>query len=258
MPGRNPSRGANRMRNAALMKLAALTAGAALIAAQVLTSCVAGRIASAGPNREGLDGGGGRRPVAGHVKQIGHHATSGSSAQEGRAARPRHDRRAVPVPARAAAGVPCCDTDRRFARKLLLKRTPPHSLHTNTRMKMDARTAREIAQMDGVDRAWVLVTEKNAYVAVLLHRAEASRAEPALDERIRTRIANAVKARHPNICNVFASARPDFAGRLHGYARKIENGEPTRGLILEFNRAAKRLFPNRTGPEPCAARHGSR
>src|SRR5690606_1049651 len=42
------------------------------------------------------------------------------------------------------------------------------SRHNNTRMEMSQEIADEIAKMRNVDRAYVLLTEKNAYVAVVL------------------------------------------------------------------------------------------
>lgn len=140
--------------------------------------------------------------------------------------------------------------DRPFRWDRSLSRTKSHTMHNNTRMEMDEQTAGAIAELDGVDRAWVLLTEKNAYVAVILEqkRGRKREGEEETDDQLNDRISAMVKKRAPRIRNVFVSADPEFAKRLRGYAVKVNNGEPIRGLILEFNRAADRLFPNRIEP----------
>lgn len=130
-----------------------------------------------------------------------------------------------------------------------LNRTKTYSMHNNTRMVMNKDTARAIAGLAGVDSAWVLLTEKNAYVAVRLPNGPNLRDTRDIDDVLKNRIAAKVKELHPKIRNVFVSADPDFAERLRGYSEKVEKGEPIRGLILEFNRAVERLFPNRIEPD---------
>lgn len=144
---------------------------------------------------------------------------------------------------------PYGSSERRFNWDNSLNRTHSSSLHYNTRMEMDQRTARAIADLDGVDSAWVLLTEKNAYVAVNLDNTLHIRAKEDMDDQLKDRIADKVKDMNPKIRNVFISANPDFVERLRGYGEKVDNGEPIRGLILEFNRTVERLFPSRIEPK---------
>lgn len=144
---------------------------------------------------------------------------------------------------------PYGSSDRRFNWDNSLNRTHSSSLHYNTRMEMDEVTARAIADMDGVDSAWVLLTEKNAYVAVNLDNTAHIRAKADMDDRLKDDIAAKVREMNPKIRNVFVSASPDFVERLRGYGEKADNGEPIRGLILEFNRSVERLFPSRIEPK---------
>jgi hypothetical protein len=42
---------------------------------------------------------------------------------------------------------------------------------------------------------------------------------------------------------VYVSADPEFANRLRGYANRLDDGRPIRGLIEEFNILVQRVFP---------------
>jgi len=60
---------------------------------------------------------------------------------------------------------------------------------------------------------------------------------------LKQRIAERVKAVRPNVQNVYVSADPEFANRLRGYANRLDDGRPIRGLIEEFNILVQRVFP---------------
>lgn len=157
---------------------------------------------------------------------------------------------AKPGPERDDADVtPYGASDRRFNWDNSLNRTHSSSLHYNTRMEMDRVTASAIANLEGVESAWVLLTEKNAYVAVRLADSAHIRAKSGIDDQLKDRIVAEVREMNPKIRNVFVSANPEFVERLREYGEKTDNGEPIRGLILEFNRSVERLFPGRIGPQ---------
>lgn len=148
------------------------------------------------------------------------------------------------------------------------------SLHNNTRMRMSQEIANQIAGMPEVRSANVLLTDKNAYVAVVLNEGVADTARGVrnmgdnqgatrdevmmrskdfqaakvgnVPDVIKSVIARKVQKMNPNVRNVFVSANPDFVDRLNGYAEQFRNGHPLRGMILEFNTAVERLFPQRS------------
>jgi hypothetical protein len=190
------------------------------------------------------------------------------------------------------------------------------SMHNNTRMQMSQNIANHIAAMPEVKSANVLLTDKNAYVAVVLHdnatqtnrgagttgaaplgttgiglpgtrsgvgiggglagtsdgmtggTATGSRdgmmggtatgrtdgmfgttrtntSDHGVSLHVKDRIARKVMSIQPNVRNVFISANPDFVDRMNGYAQRFRNGQPIRGLILEFNTTVERIFPQR-------------
>lgn len=168
------------------------------------------------------------------------------------------------------------------------------SRHNNTRMEISENIARAIADMPEVESANVLLTDKNAYVAVVLdngrgygttgagsvvgdHRDKAAGSqnrvyrdnaanrtndregttdrmgrrgpaagadEAGVTDEIKEKIANKVKSMKSDVRNVYVSANPDFVQRLRSYADRAENGQPLRGLIIEFNTMVERLFPD--------------
>lgn len=130
------------------------------------------------------------------------------------------------------------------------RNTNAASMHNNTRMDIDEKIAEAVADMEGIDRAYVMMTDKNAYVAVNMDRNGNGRMnargnDDDVDEAVKARIASKVKQLAPDVRNVYVSANPDFVDRMRGYGERFQDGQPIRGMILEFNRAVERLFPDR-------------
>ncbi|MEB3100419.1 YhcN/YlaJ family sporulation lipoprotein [Ferviditalea candida] len=186
------------------------------------------------------------------------------------------------------------------------------TMHNNTRMEMSQAIADRIARMPEVDSAYVLLTDKNAYVAVVLDNARVGnrnnvtningmrtpdrtgvinrnrargltgytgltdnringggagagvgnlvsprdgitgnrdtiygRTTDTVTNGLKNKISQQVKAVKPDIRNVFVSANPEFVNRMTGYAQRFRNGQPLRGMILEFNTMVERIFPQR-------------
>lgn len=150
------------------------------------------------------------------------------------------------------------------------------SAHNNTRMQMDDRIADAVADMPDVDSASVLLTERNAYVAVKLDNgtgytggragtlnngnrargngttdfmgrrgpAAGAAGDDGVTDAVKSRIASKVKQMAPQVRNVYVSANPDFVNRMRGYGDRFRGGQPIRGMIIEFNRMVERVFPN--------------
>jgi len=109
----------------------------------------------------------------------------------------------------------------------------------NNRMDVADRAAEKIAQMREVDRANVIVTDNNAYVAVKL----ADNAGNNLTADIEKKISDMVKATNRGINHVYVSVNPDFYKRTASYAEDIRDGRPVEGFFNEFGELVRRVFP---------------
>ncbi|XEC93396.1 YhcN/YlaJ family sporulation lipoprotein [Paenibacillus tarimensis] len=137
--------------------------------------------------------------------------------------------------------------------------------HQNYRIEMSQEMAEKIAAMDEVDAAYVMLGDRNAYIAVTLEDNAANRTgrgmragmrtndragtnnEVRVTDALKDRIANQVKSMKPSVENVFVSANPDFFGRMTNYWDDVRAGRPVQGLIAEFNAMVDRIFPEEAG-----------
>ncbi|MBD2846434.1 YhcN/YlaJ family sporulation lipoprotein [Paenibacillus sp. IB182496] len=127
--------------------------------------------------------------------------------------------------------------------------------HENYRIDMDEKVADQIAAMPDVDGAYVMMGDRNAYVAVMMKEktggmksmsksdTSASEDQLAMNDRLKSRIAGQVKKLKPSIENVYVSANPEFVDRMTGYMDEARAGHPVQGLLTEFNAMAERIFP---------------
>ncbi|MDM5189852.1 YhcN/YlaJ family sporulation lipoprotein [Bacillus sp. DX4.1] len=112
--------------------------------------------------------------------------------------------------------------------------------NNETRLHVANKAADRIVELPEVERANVIVTNKNAYVAVVLRDG----VKGDITKQLENKIADQVRATDPDIRNVFVSSNPDFVDRMRDYTRKIENDKPVTGLFEEFSEAVRRVFPN--------------
>ena len=100
--------------------------------------------------------------------------------------------------------------------------------------------ADNIADLKEVDTANVLVTRRNAYVAVKLNNT----GNNEMTSTVQRKIAKQVRDVDNNIDNVYISENPDFYNRMTGYRNDINNGRPVSGFFNEFSDTVRRVFPN--------------
>ncbi|MFJ8065724.1 YhcN/YlaJ family sporulation lipoprotein [Psychrobacillus sp. NPDC096426] len=98
--------------------------------------------------------------------------------------------------------------------------------------------ADKIAAMKEVERANVIVTNHNAYVAVELKEGTNS------SEELEKKIADEARATNGDFHNVYVSTNPDFAKQFREYGEKIRANEPVEGFFKEFSDTVKRVFPD--------------
>ena len=98
--------------------------------------------------------------------------------------------------------------------------------------------ADKIVKMEEVESANVIVTDTNAYVAVVLKEgADGS-------EATENKIADEVRSTNATFKNVYVSMNPDFVKQMNEYGTKIRANEPVEGFFTEFSDAVKRVFPD--------------
>jgi len=120
-------------------------------------------------------------------------------------------------------------------------------MHGNSRIELSNKIGDKIAAIPSVHSAYVMMTNKNAYVAVKLDHAKMQSANVDLTNSLKDKIANQVKILSPSVENIYVSANPDFIGRMEGYAAEVKQGRSIQGLLAEFNALVERIFPAESG-----------
>ncbi|PLS01554.1 YhcN/YlaJ family sporulation lipoprotein [Neobacillus cucumis] len=102
------------------------------------------------------------------------------------------------------------------------------------------QTANKVTDLSEIDRAHILVTDNNAYVAVKLEGTPREH----LTSRIRNKITKAVKSVDSDIDNVYISENLKFFKRMDGYTHDIRQGRVSSRFIHEFSDTIRRVFPD--------------
>lgn len=111
-----------------------------------------------------------------------------------------------------------------------------------TRLEVAEDAADRVTELDEVDSATVIVTDNNAYAAVVL--GDNHNTEEDLAAELEDKIAEKVRDADNDIKNVYVSLNPDFVERMTGYRTKINEGEPVEGFFEEFTESVRRVFPD--------------
>ncbi|RED56608.1 YhcN/YlaJ family sporulation lipoprotein [Cohnella lupini] len=120
-------------------------------------------------------------------------------------------------------------------------------MHGNSHLQANGEVADKIAAIPGIDSAFVMMTDHNAYVAVKEENASKPGASAALTNAQKDKIADQVKSMSPSVENVYVSANADFLSRMEGYAKEVKAGHPIQGFLAEFNALVERVFPAPSG-----------
>ncbi|MBT2656230.1 YhcN/YlaJ family sporulation lipoprotein [Bacillus sp. ISL-18] len=127
-----------------------------------------------------------------------------------------------------------------------LDRQRNHNKHsTNTRIQYDTskiivanRAADRVTDLSEINRANIIVTDNNAYVAVKMA------AHNQLTATTRSKITRAVKSADSNIDNVHISKNPQFYKRMSSYTRDIRYGRANSDFLDSFSDTIRRVFPD--------------
>jgi len=112
--------------------------------------------------------------------------------------------------------------------------------NNQTQLKVADEAANRIAKLDEVDNANVIVTNRNAYVAVVLK----NEANGEVTDPLKKKISDQVRATDRDIRNVYVSSDPDFVNRMEGYGNRINEDATRNGLFEDFTETVRRVFPN--------------
>lgn len=110
----------------------------------------------------------------------------------------------------------------------------------NNRVDVADHVADRVAELKEVHSAHVLVTDRNAYVAVKLNGNARNELTRDLDQKI----AHKVREADNSIDRVHVSAKPDFYERMHGYRNDLRTGHPVSGFYESFTRTIGDVFPH--------------
>ncbi|MCA0969733.1 YhcN/YlaJ family sporulation lipoprotein [Halobacillus litoralis] len=95
-------------------------------------------------------------------------------------------------------------------------------------------------RVKGIDKAYVLKTRDNAYVAAVLDNRDG---KDKLSNEVEKQITKAVKSTDQDINNVYISTNPDFVDLTNTYVNDIKAGDPVSGFFKEFGQMVDRVFP---------------
>jgi spore cortex protein len=101
--------------------------------------------------------------------------------------------------------------------------------------------ADRVADLNEVSRAYVLTTERSAYVAAVFENGE----NGEVSKEMKDKIANQIRKVDAGIKDVYVTTNPDFVDRMRNYADKAEGGKPIEGIGEELTDALQRVFPDR-------------
>ncbi|UOQ46747.1 YhcN/YlaJ family sporulation lipoprotein [Gracilibacillus caseinilyticus] len=102
------------------------------------------------------------------------------------------------------------------------------------------KAADQIAsKIEGIDRAYVITTDNNAYVAATWDKEN----NGELTDKVKDKIAKTVKSVNKDIDNVYVSTNPDFFELAGQYSNDIESGQPVEGFFNQMGNMIERIFP---------------
>ncbi len=123
-----------------------------------------------------------------------------------------------------------------------------------SRLDLAEDAADEVAELDEVDYATVILSNRNAYVAVVMdndHKndndqrdTDDTNREDELPKELEDKISDKVREVKTDVENVYVSLNPDFVERMKGYGTRIQEGEPIEGFFEEFGEAVRNVFPD--------------
>ncbi|MDY0407792.1 YhcN/YlaJ family sporulation lipoprotein [Virgibacillus soli] len=125
------------------------------------------------------------------------------------------------------------------------------NVNNNTRYDVAKEAAdRIVRDVPEIDRAYVLTTNNNAYVAAQLDTndnrdgvKDKNNNGDKLTDSVKRKVSDIVKSVDNRIDNVYVSTNPDFYNLTNNYVDDMDQGRPVRGFFDQFGNMIERLFP---------------
>lgn len=147
-----------------------------------------------------------------------------------------------------------------------------YGTHTTNKIKMSQKIADKLVSIKGIKSANVLLTDHNAYVAVVTADSNKyNKPNPIkqnipytmhnmyddydgqydnMSMNIKRHIADMVRKEAPTSIHVYVSANPGFVYRMKEYNLHAKQGHPLAGFVQEFEEMVYRLFPTNMTSQP--------
>jgi YhcN/YlaJ family sporulation lipoprotein len=109
---------------------------------------------------------------------------------------------------------------------------------TNAGLRAPAEAREKIESMPQVKHATVIVSNRNAFVAVIMENEFNGEVTTVVEDEI----AENVWATTENVRNVYVSSNQDFFNLMRDYEGIVRSGKVTEGLSTEFNQLTHRVF----------------
>jgi YhcN/YlaJ family sporulation lipoprotein len=109
---------------------------------------------------------------------------------------------------------------------------------TNAGLRAPAEAQEKIESMPQVKHATVIVSNRNAFVAVVMENEFNGEVTTVVEDEI----AENVWATTENVRNVYVSSNQDFFNLMREYEGIVRSGKVTQGLSAEFNQLTHRVF----------------
>lgn len=115
--------------------------------------------------------------------------------------------------------------------------------NTRTGLRVAKEAEDNVQNLDEVKRAVIIVTNRNAYVGVVMVNDFEGELYPYVEDQI----AQQVRAANASIQNVYISTNRDFVRQMKKYRGQIQNGRAADDLNGGFNTMVDRVFNHHQG-----------
>ncbi|WP_175493022.1 YhcN/YlaJ family sporulation lipoprotein [Bacillus sp. OK048] len=110
--------------------------------------------------------------------------------------------------------------------------------HNHSGLHIENEAEDKVENLPEVNQANIIVSNRNAYVAVEMDEDFHGEISPFVEDQI----AQQVREANPNIQNVYISSKRDFVTQMRQYRENLQNGKSTDG----FTKMVQRFFLNHT------------
>ncbi|KIL47065.1 YhcN/YlaJ family sporulation lipoprotein [Jeotgalibacillus campisalis] len=109
------------------------------------------------------------------------------------------------------------------------------------RLEVSEDAAAKISTVEGVEDAWVFVTNQDAFVAIELLNSEGEE----VPQEIKNEVISEIEASDlKDIENIYISSSPEMRDTFAAYVKRIKDGDSVEKLADEFRGDVERMIPD--------------